>query len=283
MKQERMMLNRNNEQVIAEVSKGEKDLPELILDPVSSDWQQLQMLNSERLQRVVVPLGAVTEKLFQNFNNEDHASWLECWNAIEQTVKITGPGKVFVILFAGLGETEQQLAQCCQKICDLGAEPTLLSLADDTIRGRKATSIGRYRRMQMIRYLIAEEISDADSMQFNEFGTVFEFGIPKRKLTGILQEARPFFKVGTGAIDPADYEWPGHDNTCGNIRNFSPEMSEEQKTQVRNEFSLIAWGEEWSTVANMLKNCDTDLNELIDDEEELPLKVFSDEDLRYLS
>ena len=282
MKQERMMLNRNNEQALAEVSKRENALPELILDPISPDWQQLQMLNSESLQRVVVPLGAVTEKIFQNFYNENHLSWLECWQTIEQAVKITGSGKVFVILFAGLGETEQQFAQCCQKICDLGAEPTLLSLADNTIRGRKTASIGRYRRMQMIRYLIAEEMSDADSMQFNEFGSVFEFGIPKRKLTGVLQEARPFFTVGTGAIDPADYEWPGHDNTCGSIRNFSSKMSEEQKTEVRNEFSLIAWEEEWATVANMLKNSDTDLNELIDDEEELPLKVFSEEDLRYL-
>lgn len=284
MQQERILLNRKTDLAKLNAISCGNYSPELVIDPAVAGWQQLKTLNCDKLKRVVIPMAAVTPILFKSYHSkENNVLWDSYWDTIEEAVKIVGSGKVFVILFAGMSETEQQFAQTCQKICDLGAEATLLSLADDSIPGKKGASIGRYRRMQMIRYLIAEEISDADTMQFNQFGSISEFGVPKKRLVRILREASPFFTVGTGDINPTFYEWPGHDNECLSRRNWASDMSEEQKKQAVGQFSLVNWEEEWSTIGSMFKSSDIDLNELMDDEEDFPLTSVSKADLRYLN
>ena len=284
MKQVRVLLNREIDLAELEAMSCENYLPELVIDPAVADWQQLKSLNCDKLKRVVIPMEAVTKILFKYYHSiEDNILWDSYWETIEEAVKIVGPGKVFVVLFAGMSETEQQFAQTCQRICELGAEPTLLCLATDSIPGKETSSIGRYRRMQMIRYLISMEISDADTMQFNEFGSICEFGVPKKRLMRIMQEASPFFTVGTGDINPASYEWPGHDNECLSRRNWAPDMSEEQKKQVRGEFSWVNWEEEWSSIGSMIKSSDIDLNELMEDEDDIPPLSVSSADLRYLN
>ncbi|HHW61772.1 MAG TPA: hypothetical protein GX404_07695 [Syntrophomonadaceae bacterium] len=265
---------------------------DILIDPaVPEILMDLAREKSLSFRRLLIPLDVSTRALFNRYHRVENNQLWDCyWQSICEAVALFGPGKVYVHLFTGLGETEQQYVAACQRICDLGAEPTILSIAANNRWNRKAVSIGRYRRLQVARYLIVNEISQERFMQFNEFGSIYDYGLASSRLQQLLETGQPFYQVGTDPISGDLYAWPGHDNNIGSLRNHSPAMNPEEVSQAQQELSMIDWEEEWVTMSNMVKIQEVDFSDVEEDTDlsalirsgNFSLLGISKDDLRYL-
>lgn len=98
-------------------------------------------------------------------------SWDVYWDFIEKSVDIFGYRKVNVHLICGLGESEGEFAKTMQNIYDEGAEVALFPftpISGTPMEGKATPQIGRYRVMQILRFLLSKgyrlkEIADEKS------------------------------------------------------------------------------------------------------------------------
>lgn len=258
-----------------ELADTEKFL-EIIIDRAAWEPHFIDNLQPDCAQRFVIPFGASWEGgADDTIENALSERSKQC---IERVVSRVGEGRVAVLLWAGCGETDAIFAEACQIITDLQAEPMLLCYEKNPV------SIGRFRRMQVIRYMISREETDVASMSFNEFESVYAFGVSEKRAKTIVRSGAAFMQSGTGPLESATYPWPNHENGSGEkIRILSSRAGQEEIDLCCGQLIQIDWGEEWRTIRNVLQQRDTDLlGELDDEDTALPSFLFSEKDLRYL-
>lgn len=218
------------------------------LQPISS--QLIPIMNKAVLSKFVVPLDIASEKVFNYYHQDESGrKWEAYLSYIGDLVQMAGEGRVYVHLFAGCGETEEQFARTCQLLIDIGARVILLSLDPNNALGAKPCSIGRYRRMQVIRYLIDHHIASYYQMNFNQFGSVYDFGVHPRLFSNLIDQGLPFMDAGIcGGISGTEYEWPGHCNDYQDMRNISHAYFATDSKKIISQLTQISWEEEWHTI-----------------------------------
>lgn len=213
----------------------------LVVDPVLVERGFLLEAKARGVSQVVFPLDVAGKQLFQHYHRTGTGDlWTVYWEGLAETVAVFGGQKVKVNLFAGLGETEEEYISMVQLIDDLGAETSIFSARENKALGIKPCSMGKYRRLQLGRYLIHRQLTTVRQMQFNQFGSVFEFGIHPKKLKELLELGTPFHETGGSLKD-----WPGHDNGCGGIRNYPRPLEAAEAQQAKEQFFAVNWEEEW--------------------------------------
>lgn len=256
----------------------------VIVDPVLEQTQEFaQFLSNSGIPRCIVPLDAAGKKLFRTrHQSKDDGQWETYLAFIKAIVESS---KIYVQLFAGMGETEEQFAQVCQLLHDAGSNVVLFSLENNSLVGRNPPSIGRYRRMQLISFLIEQELVTWRQMRFNEFGSIYDFGVHPQKVEEIISGGKPFC-----CPDDFSYWWPGHDNNETDIRNFV-DLSSDAISRIRKQLISIDWSEEWRVAADKFRIEEVDFSEIEEDNDlsamiragNLSMANISTDDLRYLN
>lgn len=96
------------------------------VEPYVLTEEQVRQLKSAGADEIKLNIQAATPELFSKVCPDlDRASILKC---IEAAVKIFGPGRVTSNIIFGMGETREELVNCMEQICRLGALPTVRSL-----------------------------------------------------------------------------------------------------------------------------------------------------------
>ena len=75
-----------------------------------------------------VALDAVTPAIFERTRGKTVDSphrWEKYWQAIELAAEVFGPERFGAHLICGMGETERELLEVCQRIKDMGAQPSI--------------------------------------------------------------------------------------------------------------------------------------------------------------
>ncbi|HHW07201.1 MAG TPA: hypothetical protein GXX34_06695 [Clostridia bacterium] len=253
----------------------------LVVDPLLVDRDFLVETKTRGVSQVIIPLDIAGKQLFKHYHRTSGGDlWATYWETLKEAVAVFGGRKVTVNLFAGLGETEEEFLSVVQMIDDAGAETNIFSVRENKALGIKPCSIGKYRRLQMGRYLIHRQLATMRQMQFNEFGSVFEFGIHPNKLMELLELGIPFHETG-GSLK----NWPGHDNSCGGTRNYHQPLAADEAQQAKKEFFSVNWEEEWKLAAKKCQREGVDFRD-IDVSYDFKLLGFipgiTEEDLRYL-
>lgn len=264
----------------------------IMLDPLNDNAPNLtKVLEKATSSRFIVPLDSANEVAFNYYHDEAGHTWNKYMEYIRSMAKIVGEGKVHVHIFAGFGETEQQFARVCQLLTNMGARVIILSIAPDNSLGLKPCSIGKYRRLQVIRYLIDHHLSSINQIRFNEFGSVYDFGVHPRLLSNLLDDGLPFMDVGIcGGISGTEYIWPGHDNGYQDMRNLSLAHFLDNRKKVIEQLTQISWEEEWQTLTRKFTMEKVDFSELEEDNDwggvikagQLKAAGFAESDLRHL-
>jgi hypothetical protein len=218
-----------------------------LVDPVLVNEKILRSLNEAGVSGIAVPLDTATRPLFNYYRHgEEEGLWDAYWDAVKNAVRVFGPEWVDVRLLVGLGETEAEFAAVLQKADDLGAGTSILAIGSDNSLALKPPSEGKFRRLQLLRYLIREQLATDRQMKFNQFGSVYEFGVHPKKFEAIMAQGEPFFQTGP-VFGDQEYacSWPG----CLGIWNFSRELSEPEKERVRKAIAEINWEEMWTVMS----------------------------------
>lgn len=159
----------------------------------TGDIQKLADLGVDRLS---VALDAATPELFEKIKGGVYA-WETHIEALERA-KAVFSSRVSTHLIVGLGETEEEMVRTIQQLHD--REITIGLFAFTPIPGTPLSDlsppdVSSYRRIQLARFLIVNNMSRAELMRFRG-GQVVEFGAGQGVMNRIISSGEPFRTSG---------------------------------------------------------------------------------------
>jgi lipoyl synthase len=134
----------------------------------------------------------------------------------------TGRYSVGVHLIMGLGESEEEAVRFMQKCYDLGARVHLFSFYPEKgslMKDGKQPPLDSYRRMQLARQFIEDNLVTADKMTFKK-GKLVGYGLPDKVVKEQIKKGTAFITSGCpGCNRPFANETPTQAQQ-GFLRNY---------------------------------------------------------------
>ncbi|MCS4542251.1 MAG: radical SAM protein [Euryarchaeota archaeon] len=203
-----------------------------LVTPTLIKEEEMRQIKEAGVDILGIAVDCATEGLF-DIHRGKHIQgphkWKRYWDAIDEAVKIFGGGKVSTHLIVGLGETEKEIIAAIQRSHDLGAMTHLFSFfaeEDSPLAKHSQPPLGQYRRVQIARYLIDNEMARFENMKFNSKGQLISFGVSEDALNKVITEGEAFMTSGCPAKDgtlacnrPFANETPGQ-AASGEWRNY---------------------------------------------------------------
>ena len=151
-----------------------------------------------------------------------------------------GPGNAGPHLMVGMGETEKEMCMTIQRARDMGCFSHLFSFfpeAGSAMEGHPQPPMDQYRRVQLARFLIDNDLSRADRMSWNHLGRITDFGLTAEELDRAVDSGEPFRTSGCTGYDghvacnrPFANSRPGPD-----MRNYPFPTTEEDVARIRRQ------------------------------------------------
>ena len=194
--------------------------------PISVSCQPLSRRDIEKLfeagvQRISIPLDAVTEKIFNKVKGTEICGpyrWNGHFRALKEAVRVYGKGNVGTHLIAGLGETEEEFVKMIQLCVDMGVYPALFAftpIPGTVLSNHPPPPIDYYRRLQVAHYLITKGIRRFEDMAFKD-GRLVDFGLSEDDLRRIIRKGEPFMTSGCPGCNRPYY----NERPSGPLYNF---------------------------------------------------------------
>lgn len=125
--------------------------------------------------------------------------WKKYWDILQDAVDVFGRDKISCHIMVGIGETDYELCKIFFKLRKYGALIHLFSFypePDSSMSTRKRPSLKRFRRIQLIRYLIENDIIKEKHLSCNEKGKISKLSIYNDIINNVVESGRPFITGG---------------------------------------------------------------------------------------
>jgi biotin synthase len=179
----------------------------ILSNPTTLERDDLVRMRDMGADIFTVALDAVTPAIFDRTRGRGVDSphkYEKYWQAIEWAAEVFGPEKFGAHLICGMGETEREMLEICQRVKDMGGHnhmfaffPERGSLMEDW----PAVDRGQWRRVQLARFLVDFCNGRVDDMRFDEAGRVVEFGVETDDLEALIATGKPFRTSGCPGKD----------------------------------------------------------------------------------
>ena len=179
----------------------------ILSNPTTMEKADLVELKALGADIFTVALDAVTPEIFERTRGKTVDSphrYEKYWQAIEWAAAVFGPEKFGAHLICGMGETEREILEVCQRIKDMGGHnhmfaffPERGSLMEDW----PACDRGQWRRVQLARFIIDYAGGHLAQMGFDDAGRVADFGLPESELAELINSGKPFQTSGCPGKD----------------------------------------------------------------------------------
>lgn len=200
---------------------SENSLPiSISCQPLSYD--RIIELAEAGIDRIGIPLDASTREIFKRVKGSlimGPYIWERHIEALKTSVEILGGGKVSTHLIVGLGEKDIELLKQVQNMIDLGVYPGLFSftpIPGTPLESEKSPSIQRYRKVQLMHYLITSGKIRLGDVTFDEEGSIKSVNFNKQCLKDIITTGIPFMTSGCEGCNRPYY----NERPSGPIYNF---------------------------------------------------------------
>jgi len=189
-------------------TKEVPDIPVSILsNPTTMSKADLQKMKDLGADIFTVALDAVTPEIFDNTRGKKVDSphtWERYWQAIEWAAEIYGPEKFGAHLICGMGETEKEILEVCQRIKDLGGHNHMFAFFPEQgsmMEDWPPVPRDQWRRVQLARFIIDYAGGNFRDMAFNSDDQVVDYGMPQDKVDALIATGRPFQTSGCPGKD----------------------------------------------------------------------------------
>ncbi|MCS7111659.1 MAG: radical SAM protein [Ignisphaera sp.] len=187
-----------------------------LISPTQFSRKDMEELKTSGVERIGIALDCASEELFDILRGSGAGSphrWGRYMEGIRDAVETVGRGRVGVHLIVGLGESEEDAVRLIQLVHEMGAETHLFSFYPERstiLEGWLRPPASQYRRVQLARYLINNNLSRYEWMEFDSMRRIVDFGLPKSELEDIIESGLPFVTAGCpGCNRPYANERPG--------------------------------------------------------------------------
>lgn len=218
----------------------------ILSNPTTMEKADLIELRDLGADIFTVALDAVTPEIFDRTRGKGVDSphkWDHYWRAIEWAAEVFGPEKFGAHLICGMGETEQEMMDVCQRIADLGGHnhmfaffPERGSLMEDW----EACPQDQWRRVQLGRFLIDYAGVHMSQMKFDAQGRIIDFGLPQDELETLINSGKPFQTSGCPGKSDEEVSAcnrPYGDSGVSDIRSFPFALNAQDVDVVRRQMA----------------------------------------------
>lgn len=230
--------------ILGRLSRGLPGVPlSLLSNPTLLTRRDLEFYHDLPIDRLGIAVDAATPEIFDRYRAREVQGphrWSRYWQTFDDALEVFGPNRVGVHLIVGLGETEEQMIRLIGRVRTAGGSTHLFSFFPESgsrLANHPQPPAGQYRRVQLARYLIDEDMATADGFSFDRSGQLVSYGIPDAKLEEVISTGIPFLTSGcpdeTGMVSctrPFGDCRPGDD-----IRSFPFQPDEDDLTMIRTQ------------------------------------------------
>lgn len=220
------------------------DIPvSLLVSPTILSRQDLTTFRAAGADKIGVAIDLATQELFDRYRGSGVGGphhWDTYWNCLADAVDLFGPGNAGSHFMVGMGETEQDMCRAMQRVADLGGNTHLFSFfpeAASALAGHPQPHMAHYRRIQLARYLIDEDLARADGFVFAPDGRLLDYGLGPDRLRAVVDAGEPFRTSGCPGYDgevacnrPYANSRPGQE-----LRNFPFKPEPEDLRRIRKQ------------------------------------------------
>jgi lipoyl synthase len=183
--------------------KRDSSLPiSILISPTILKRDDLLAMKNTGAQKVGIAIDLATPELFDRYRGAGVSGphkWDKYWAILGDSLEVFGKPHVGAHLMVGMGETEQEMVSLMQKLWSMGVANHLFSFFAEkgsALAGRPQPPWPAYLRVQLARYLIEENLSSYDRMDFDDNGCVVNFGIDVDTLFETIELGTPFMTTG---------------------------------------------------------------------------------------
>jgi len=215
----------------------------LLISPSILKVEDLHRLKEAGADMLGIAVDCATEELFEKHRGKSVRGphkWDRYWQTVKDAVDVFGRDMAGVHLIVGMGETEKEMAHTIQRVRDIGGKTHLFSFYPESgslLEKKSPCPVGQYRRVQLARYLIDNDLSTAGRMEFNDKEQLTGWGTETGEIIG---SGKPFQTSGCkGKTMEGACNRPFGDGPPSAIRSYPFPLNEEDVKKVREE--LLDW------------------------------------------
>lgn len=184
------------------------DIPvSLLISPTILKSGDLRDFMDAGADKIGVAIDLATPELFDRFRGSGVRGphkWETYWRCLSNAVQIFGEGNAGSHFMVGMGETEKEMCRAIQRVRDMGGRTHLFSFYPETgsaMAHAPQPPVSQYRRVQLARFLIDEEIGSAGRFAYDARERIEDYGIAPDVLDGIVDSGEPFRTSGCEGYD----------------------------------------------------------------------------------
>jgi lipoyl synthase len=220
------------------------DIPvSLLISPTILRYEDLEDFKTAGADKIGVAIDLATEELFNKYRGngvKGPHKWEKYWQCLSDAIRVFGEGNAGSHFMTGMGETEKEMCEAIQRVRAMGGRTHLFSFfpeAGSPMTEHPMPSMVQYRRIQIARYLIDNNLSDIASFSFDDAGQITEFGLSSVDMKKLIESGEPFRTSGCEGYDgevacnrPYANSRPGPD-----IRNFPFKPEEADIVRIKKQ------------------------------------------------
>lgn len=200
----------------------------------------MKRLQKAGAQKIGIAMDACTPELFEKIKGVGRRGpyrWDHHLEAMQEALEVFGPGNVTTHLIAGLGETEAEAADFIFTMYELGITVGLFAftaIRGTALEGMSQPALESYRRMQVLRYLVANKLVDRASISANEMGKL-DLKRDSVWLRETLSSGEAFRVTGCSGCNRPYY----NERPRGPMYNYPRPLSEDEVHKALAEAGLV--------------------------------------------
>lgn len=174
----------------------------LLVAPPTLNRNRLQALHDAGADMIGIGLDAVTEQLFRSLRSDvpkGGLKWSQYWAIVDAAREIFGPWKVNCHTLVGLGETDADLMAIFSRLLDRQIYSYLFCFnpePDSRLGSVPKTPLGRWRRIQLAKFLLEERGLDPGAFRFDDDGRLARIHAPRGLVSDVVREGYAFMTNG---------------------------------------------------------------------------------------
>lgn len=174
----------------------------VLVAPPTLNEERLRAFRDAGVDMIGIGLDAVTEALFRSVRSDvpkGGLSWDQYWEIVNHAREIFGPWKVNCHTLVGLGETDADLVELFGRLLDRQIFPYLFCFnpePDSRMAEHPKSSITRWRRIQLVKFLMEERGLRPDAFLLDQEGGLGGIRAPQELLEGAAEDGRAFMTNG---------------------------------------------------------------------------------------
>ncbi len=213
----------------------------ILVAPPTLNRQRLGALKDAGADMIGIGLDAITEELFRSIRSDvprGGLDWDNYWDIVFAARDIYGPWKVNCHTLVGLGETDLDLMEVFERLLDRQIFSYLFCFnpePDSRMARHEKSSVTRWRRIQLAKFLLEESGLDRGAFRFDDRGMLEAIHAPRELVDQVVHDGFAFMTNGCPGVGgepgctrpmgswrpgdaPRDYPWQPTDTDHASIR-----------------------------------------------------------------